>query len=153
MLVVTQIQTEAALQYARQARDARPDDQQRGLLYARALHLIGRYDESREVYEALLQSPRPVPALVGLGELEMSVAQPLSAVERIVRLEKAVGYLGEARGGTPRRPIYVGVALVGTTQRDRRLELSGATDRVTFDWSQVQYLANLLSLAHKSYAS
>jgi hypothetical protein len=62
-------------------------------------------------------------------------------------------YLGEARGGTPRRPIYVGVALVGTTQRDRRLELSGATDRVTFDWSQVQYLASLLSLAHKSYAS
>lgn len=62
-------------------------------------------------------------------------------------------YLGEVRAAAPDGPAYVGVALVGTGRRDRRLELSGGSGCLRLDWGQVEYLTTLLVLAHKSYAS
>jgi hypothetical protein len=62
-------------------------------------------------------------------------------------------YLGEAHAETHRDPVHVSVAVVGTGQRHRRLELSTDAVRLTFDWPQVHYLASLFQLARQSYAS
>jgi tetratricopeptide (TPR) repeat protein len=85
-----------ALPYIENAYKARPADEPLSLLYAKVLIVLDRIDEARALFEAAPANRRSDQAWLGLGDLELHIAEGLEVTGRADHLKLAVDHYKKA---------------------------------------------------------
>ncbi|MFN4261148.1 MAG: tetratricopeptide repeat protein [Gemmataceae bacterium] len=90
-----------ALPYIELAYQARPHQENLKILHAGVLDALGRYDAAQKHYaEVLAANPSSQEALIGLGDLQLHMAEGKTGAERVRHLEQAVASFQKVRDKT-----------------------------------------------------
>src|SRR5262249_20291458 len=129
-----------ALTFIEEAFNKRPGDEKTALEYAQVLRYLDRADEARKLYQKVLKArPRSAKAMIGLGDLELRLAEGSSGKVRVDHLAQAVKHYKEARflgqseevlGKTNRAERDLAVAEADVQAQSDRLRLVLYTGRL-----------------------
>jgi tetratricopeptide (TPR) repeat protein len=120
-----------ALKYIEEAYQQRPNDENYALLYAKVLGVVGRSGEARDLYQKILKtSAHSTKALIGLGDLEMELAEAATGSERLDHYRNAVKHFDEARTLGQSTAVLAKLSQAEREQARTEADLQARGDRV-----------------------